>query len=48
MLFIPREPGQSIVEYVLILTLVGVVIFVILALLGPAIVNVLAAILAGF
>ncbi len=37
MLFAPREEGQGLVEYALILVLVAVVVIVILALLGPAI-----------
>ncbi|MGF1506106.1 MAG: Flp family type IVb pilin [Chloroflexi bacterium] len=37
MLFLPREEGQGLVEYALILVLVAVVVIVILALLGPAI-----------
>lgn len=40
MLFIPREKGQGLVEYALILVLVAIVVIVILALLGPAIGNV--------
>ena len=40
MLFAPREEGQGLVEYALILVLVAVVVIVILALLGPAIGNV--------
>ena len=36
----PRERGQGLVEYALILVLVAVVVIVILALLGPAIANV--------
>lgn len=48
MLFLPREPGQGLVEWILIIALVTLVVIVILALLGPAIVNVLAAIIAGF
>ena len=39
MLYIPREEGQGLVEYALILVLVAVVVIVILALLGPAIGN---------
>ncbi|GAP39923.1 hypothetical protein ATC1_12461 [Flexilinea flocculi] len=35
--FSPYERGQGILEYALILILVGVVIFVLLTLLGPAI-----------
>ena len=37
MLFSPKEKGQGLVEYALILVLVAVVVIVILALLGPAI-----------
>ncbi len=39
MQYIPREEGQGLVEYALILTMVAVVVIVILALLGPAIGN---------
>jgi pilus assembly protein Flp/PilA len=40
MLYIPREEGQGLVEYALILVLVAVVVIVILALLGPSIGNI--------
>lgn len=40
MLFAPKEKGQGLVEYALILVLVAIVVIVILALLGPAIANV--------
>lgn len=40
MLYLPREEGQGLVEYALILVLVAVVVIVILALLGPIIGNV--------
>ena len=40
MLYLPREQGQGIVEYALVLALVTIVVIVILALLGPAIGNV--------
>ena len=40
MLYRPREEGQGLVEYALILVLVAVVVIIILALLGPAIGNV--------
>jgi pilus assembly protein Flp/PilA len=40
MLFAPKEKGQGLVEYALILVLVAVVVIVVLALLGPAIGNV--------
>ena len=37
MLFAPKEKGQGLVEYALILVLVAVVVIAILSLLGPAI-----------
>ena len=40
MLYLPREEGQGLVEYALILVLVAVIVIVILALLGPAIGNI--------
>ena len=40
MLFLPREEGQGLVEYALILVLVAVVVIAILTLLGPSIGNV--------
>lgn len=47
MIYLPRESGQGIVEYALILVLVAVVVIVILALLGPAIGNVFSTIYAS-
>ena len=46
MLFAPKEKGQGLVEYALILVLVAIVVIVILALLGPAIGNVFSNIMA--
>ncbi len=40
MLYMPREEGQGLVEYALILVLVAVVVIIILVLLGPAIGNI--------
>ena len=40
MLFAPKEKGQGLVEYALILVLVAIVVIVILVILGPAIINV--------
>jgi len=40
MLYLPREEGQGLVEYALILVLAAIVVIVILALLGPAIGNI--------
>jgi pilus assembly protein Flp/PilA len=45
MLFAPKEKGQGLVEYALILVLVAIVVIVILTLLGPAIGNVFSTIL---
>jgi pilus assembly protein Flp/PilA len=47
MLFAPKEKGQGLVEYALILVLVAVVVIVILALLGPVIGNVFSNIIRG-
>jgi pilus assembly protein Flp/PilA len=40
MMYLPREKGQGLVEYALILVLVAIVVIIILALLGPAIGNI--------
>ena len=40
MLFAPKEKGQGLVEYALILVLVAIVVITILALIGPAISNI--------
>jgi pilus assembly protein Flp/PilA len=40
MLFAPKEKGQGLVEYALILVLVAIVVIAVLALLGPIIGNV--------
>jgi pilus assembly protein Flp/PilA len=40
MLFVPREDGQGLVEYALILLLVAIIVIVVLALLGPAVGNI--------
>jgi pilus assembly protein Flp/PilA len=45
MLFLPREEGQGLVEYALILVLVAVVVIAILTLLGPSIGNVFSSII---
>jgi pilus assembly protein Flp/PilA len=47
MLFAPKEKGQGLVEYALILVLVAIVVIVVLALLGPAINNIFEAIIAA-
>ncbi len=48
MLYNPREEGQGLVEYALILVLVSVVVIAILTLLGPAIGNVFSQIVNKF
>ena len=40
MLFIPRETGQGLVEYALILVMVAIVVIVILTLVGPEVGNI--------
>ncbi len=40
MMYLPREEGQGLVEYALILVLVAIVVIAILALLGPQIANI--------
>jgi len=40
MLFAPKEKGQGLVEYALILVLVSVVVIAVLTLLGPLVSNV--------
>lgn len=40
MLFAPKEKGQGLVEYALILVLVAVVVIAILVVLGPTVANV--------
>jgi pilus assembly protein Flp/PilA len=45
MLFLPREEGQGLVEYALILVLIAIVVIAILVLVGPAVGNVFSTIL---
>ena len=47
MLFAPKERGQGLVEYAMILVLVAIVVIAVLALLGPAIGEVFSDIIAG-
>jgi pilus assembly protein Flp/PilA len=46
-LFLPREEGQGLVEYALILVLVAIVVIAILLILGPAVGNVFSNIVAN-
>jgi len=48
MLFLPREEGQGLVEYALILVLVAIVVIAVLLLLGPIIGNVFSNIIGAF
>jgi pilus assembly protein Flp/PilA len=47
MLFAPKEKGQGLVEYALILVLVAVVVIAVLMILGPMIGNVFSKINSG-
>ncbi len=47
MLFAPKEKGQGLVEYALILVLVAVVVIAVLTLLGPIVANVFSNIVSG-
>lgn len=47
MLFAPKEKGQGLVEYALILVLVAVVVIAVLTILGPIIGNVFSRINSG-
>lgn len=47
MLYLPREEGQGLVEYALILVLVAIVVIVILTLLGGQVSNVFSQIVSG-
>ena len=45
MLFAPKEKGQGLVEYALILVLIAVVVIAVLVILGPIIGNVFSTII---
>jgi pilus assembly protein Flp/PilA len=47
MLFLPREEGQGLVEYALILVLIAIVVIAVLLLVGPAVGNVFSMILSN-
>ncbi len=47
MLFLPREEGQGLVEYALILVLVAIVVIAILTVLGPQIGDVFSEVVDG-
>ena len=46
-MYIPREEGQGLVEYALILVLVAIVVIAILLLLGPQIANIFSRLTSG-
>ncbi len=47
MLYLPREEGQGLVEYALILVLIAIIVIAVLTLLGPAIGNIFSSIMAA-
>ena len=47
MLFSPKEKGQGLVEYALILVLVAVVVIVVMQILGPTVGNVFSSIISS-
>ncbi len=47
-MYLPREEGQGLVEYALILVLVAIVVIAILAILGPQIGNIFSRITSAF
>jgi len=47
MLYLPREEGQGLVEYALILVLVAIIVIAILMVLGPQIGNVFSRVTSG-
>lgn len=46
-MYLPREQGQGLVEYSLILVLVAVVVIAILSLLGPQVANIFSQVTSG-
>jgi pilus assembly protein Flp/PilA len=47
MQYLPREEGQGLVEYALILVLVAIVVIAVLMLIGPQIANIFSQITSG-
>ena len=47
MLYLPREEGQGLVEYALILVLVAIVVIAILVILGGQVSNVFSSVVSG-
>jgi pilus assembly protein Flp/PilA len=48
MLFLPREEGQGLVEYAMILVLIAVVVALVLLLVGPAVGNLFSVVVDAF
>ena len=48
MLFLPREEGQGLVEYGMILVLIAVIVAFVLLLLGPAVGNLFSSVVDPF
>lgn len=47
MLYLPREEGQGLVEYALILVLIAIVVIAVLLLLGPQVASIFSQITSG-
>ncbi len=47
MLYLPREEGQGLVEYALILVLIAIVVIAVLIVLGPAVASIFSSITAA-
>lgn len=47
MLYLPREEGQGLVEYALILVLIAIVVIAVLIILGPAVASIFSSITAS-
>ncbi len=45
MLYLPREEGQGLVEYALILVLIAIIVIAVLTILGPEVANIFSTIL---
>ncbi len=48
MLFLPREEGQGLVEYALIILFIAIVLVAVLLIFGPTVGNLYSSIVAGF
>jgi pilus assembly protein Flp/PilA len=48
MIFLPREEGQGLVEYGMIIILVAIVVVLVVALLGPTVGNLFSTVVAAF